>query len=75
MFNAALQAGYFILGVRAVGLDAGPMGGFDRAGVDAEFLGGTAQKSILVVNIGHVADGGTFSRGPRLEHDEAVTIL
>lgn len=75
MFNASLQAGYFILAVRALGLDAGPMGGFDRAGVDAEFLGGTAQKSFLVVNIGQAADAGTFPRQPRLDHDEAVTIL
>lgn len=74
-FNASLQAGYFILAVRALGLDAGPMGGFDHVGVDAEFLAATAQKSFLVVNIGHVADGGTFPRSPRLDHDEAVTIL
>lgn len=74
-FNAALQAGYFILAVRALGLDAGPMGGFDKAGVDVEFLAATAQQSFLVVNIGHVTDGGTFRRNPRLEHDEAVTIL
>jgi 3-hydroxypropanoate dehydrogenase len=49
-FNATLQAGYFILAARAVGLDAGPMGGFDRAGIDAEFFDGTAVHSILVVN-------------------------
>ena len=75
LFNASLQAGYFILAVRALGLDAGPMGGFDRAGVDAEFLAGTAQKSFLVVNIGRAADDGTFPRQPRLDLDEAVTIL
>lgn len=74
-FNAALQAGYFILAVRALGLDAGPMGGFDKAGLDAEFLAATAQQSLLVVNIGHVAGGGAFPRSPRLEHHEAVTIL
>ena len=74
-FNATLQAGYFILAVRAAGLDAGPMGGFDTIGVDQEFLGGTAQKSFLLVNIGHVAESGTFPRSPRLEHDEAITLI
>ena len=74
-FNATLQAGYFILAVRAAGLDAGPMGGFDSIGVDQEFLDGTAQKSFLLVNIGHVAESGTFPRSPRLEHDEAITLI
>jgi 3-hydroxypropanoate dehydrogenase len=73
--NAWLQAGGFILAVRAAGLDAGPMAGFDAAGVDAEFFAGTALKSILVVNIGHVADGGSFPRNPRLGFDQAVTLL
>lgn len=73
--NAWLQAGGFILAVRAAGLDAGPMGGFDAAGVDAEFFAGTPLRSILVVNIGHVADDGTFPRNPRLGFDQAVTLL
>lgn len=73
--NAHLQAGYFILAVRSVGLDAGPMGGFDAAGVDAEFFAGTGLKSFLVVNIGHSAEDGQFPRQPRLELDEAVTLL
>ena len=75
MFNASLQAGYFILAVRALGLDAGPMGGFDKAGIDAEFLTGTAQKSLLVVNIGQAAADGNRPRQPRIEHVDAVTIL
>jgi 3-hydroxypropanoate dehydrogenase len=74
-FNATLQAGYFILAVRAVGLDAGPMGGFNKEGIDSEFFEGTALKSILVVNIGTVADGGRFPRKPHVEFTEAVTIL
>lgn len=74
-FNATLQAGYFILAVRAAGYDAGPMGGFDAAGVDREFLGGTDQHAFLVVNIGRVADGGNRPRGPRLDWDEVVTVL
>ncbi len=74
-FNASIQAGYFIIAARAVGLDAGPMGGFDAPGVDAEFLAGTAQRSFLVVNLGHASETGTFPRNPRLEHHEAVTII
>ncbi len=73
--QAHLQAGYFIVAVRALGLDAGPMGGFSRDAIDAEFLAGTAQKSFLVVNIGHVAEDGNRPRQFRLDHDEAVTIL
>jgi 3-hydroxypropanoate dehydrogenase len=74
-FNATLQAGYFILAVRAAGLDAGPMGGFDAAGVDRELLGDGPLKSFLVVNIGHVAPDGTFPRSPRLERDEVFLSL
>ena len=75
MFNATLQAGYFIIAARAVGLDAGPMGGFDRQGVDAEFLAGTALRSILVVNLGHVAEDGNRPRAPRIERFDAVSIV
>lgn len=69
-FNATIQAGYFILAVRAAGLDAGPMGGFDTEGVDRDLLGDGPLKSILVVNIGHASPDGTFPRSPRLERDE-----
>ena len=72
-FNAAIQTGYFLLGVRAAGLAAGPMGGFDAAGIDEEFFAGTTLRSILVVNIGHPAENAWFDRLPRLEHDEVVT--
>lgn len=74
-FNAALQVGYFILAVRAVGLDAGPMGGFDKAAVDEEFFAGAPLRSMVVVNIGHVAEGGNFPRKPHVPFQEAVTIL
>ena len=74
-FNATLQAGYFIIAARAAGLDAGPMGGFDREGVDAEFFAGTTLTSVLVVNLGYVAEAGRNSRNHRLGHDEAVRIL
>lgn len=74
-FNTALQAGYFVLGIRAAGLAAGPMAGFDAAGVDAEFLPGGTLRSVLVVNIGHPAEGAWLDRLPRLEHDEIVTTV
>lgn len=72
-FNAALQAGYFILAVRAVGLAAGPIGGFDRAGVDAEFFPDGRQRAFLVVNLGTAAADGTMPRSPRLEFDDVFT--
>ena len=75
MFNATLQAGYFIIAARARGLDAGPMGGFDRDGVNAEFFAGTAMKAILAGNLGHAAEGGTFPRNPRLGYGQAVTTI
>lgn len=72
--NAWLQAGGFILAVRAAGLDAGPMGGIDAAAIDREFFAGTPLRTILVVNIGHVAPDGSFPRNPRLGFDQAVTL-
>lgn len=74
-FNATLQAGYFILAARAVGLDAGPMGGFNAAGIDDEFFADSPLRSLLVVNLGHVAEGGNFPRKPHVEFEEAVTLL
>ncbi len=71
-FNATLQAGYFILAVRAQGLAAGPMGGFDATGVDAEFFPDGRFHSILVVNIGHPGKDPWFARLPRLSNDEVV---
>ena len=72
--NARLQAGGFILAVRAAGLDAGPMGGINAAGIDAKFFDGTPLRTFMVVNIGHVAADGAFPRSPRLGFDEAVTL-
>jgi 3-hydroxypropanoate dehydrogenase len=71
-FNATLQAAYFLLAVRAHGLAAGPMAGFDAAGVDEEFFGDGRWKSILVVNIGHPGEDPWFDRLPRLGHDEVI---
>ena len=71
-FNASLQIGYFLLGVRAVGLAAGPMAGFDAEGLDREFFEGTAMRSLLVVNIGRPGANAWFDRLPRLDYDEVV---
>jgi len=71
-FNATLQVGYFLLGVRAVGLAAGPMGGFDAEGIDDDLLAGTGLKSLLVVNLGQPGDNPWYDRLPRLAQDEVV---
>jgi 3-hydroxypropanoate dehydrogenase len=71
-FNATLQVGYFLLGVRAAGLAAGPMGGFDAEGVDNDLLEGTTLKSLVVVNIGRPGENAWFDRLPRLEQHEVV---
>jgi 3-hydroxypropanoate dehydrogenase len=72
--NSWLQAGYFILAIRAAGFAAGPMGGFDAAGVDQEFFAGTTWKSILVVNIGKPGADAWFPRLPRHEYETAVKL-
>ena len=71
-FNATLQIGYFLMAVRAAGLAAGPMGGFDAEGLDAEFFEGTPLHSLLVVNLGTPAADAWLDRLPRLELDEVV---
>ena len=71
-FSGALQAGYFLLAVRAHGLAAGPMAGFDAAGLDAEFFPDGRWKSVLVVNIGHPGPDSWFGRLPRLDHTDAI---
>ena len=73
--NSSLQGGYFIMAVRALGLDAGPMSGFDNAAVDAEFFAGTRIKSNFIVSIGRGTEEGLFPRNPRLDFDEAAKIL
>ncbi|SCF19756.1 malonic semialdehyde reductase [Micromonospora mirobrigensis] len=71
-FNATLQIGYWLFAVRAAGLAAGPMAGFDAAGVDKEFFADTAWKSLLVVNIGKPGPDAWFPRLPRLDYDDVV---
>ncbi|WP_298099867.1 malonic semialdehyde reductase [Brevundimonas sp.] len=73
--NSSLQGGYFLLAARALGLDAGPMSGFDAAGVKAEFFAGTAVEPNFIVNLGYGSDENLFPRSPRLSFEEAVTIL
>ncbi|MGW2281674.1 malonic semialdehyde reductase [Streptomyces sp. NPDC001770] len=72
--NAALQAAYFIVGVRAAGLAAGPMTGFDAAGIEKEFLDAD-HKLLMVVNIGKPGEDAWFPRLPRLSYDEVVTTV
>ena len=74
-YNAILQAGYFILGVRAAGLAAGPMLGFDATGVDAEFFPDGRFKSVMVVNVGKPGPDAWMQRLPRLEVDQAITTV
>jgi 3-hydroxypropanoate dehydrogenase len=73
--NSLLQVGYFIIGVRAAGLAAGPMTGFDSAGVDAEFFADNAWKSLVVVNVGKPGDDPWFGRLPRLDFEQVVETL
>ncbi|KOU60965.1 malonic semialdehyde reductase [Streptomyces sp. NPDC060334] len=74
LVNASLQAGYFILGVRAAGLAAGPMTGLDFAGVQKEFLDAD-HTPLMVVNIGKPGEPAAFGRSPRLEFDQVVTTV
>lgn len=73
--NSLLQVGYFIIGVRAAGLAAGPMTGFDAAGVDGEFFADSKWKSLVVVNVGKPGDNPWFDRLPRLDYDEVVATV
>ena len=70
LHNASIQAGYFILGVRAAGLDAGPMGGFDHDAVNREFFPDGAHEAVMVVNIGHAAHDAFRPRNPRLDYED-----
>ncbi|WP_128802022.1 MULTISPECIES: malonic semialdehyde reductase [unclassified Streptomyces] len=72
--NATLQAAYFIIGVRAAGLAAGPMTGLDFAGVQKEFLDGD-HTPLMVVNIGRPGEDAWFPRSPRLGYEQVVTTV
>lgn len=74
--SALIQVGYFIVGLRAAGLHVGPMGGFDAAGIDAEFFGENGWKSLVVINVGTPAsEGATYPRQTRLTFEQASTTL
>jgi len=73
LLNATLQIGYFILGVRAVGLAAGPMSGFYADKVSEEFFPGGRHRALLVVNIGKPGPDAWYDRMPRLAYDRVFT--
>ncbi len=73
--NGTLQGAYLIIAARAVGLDCGPMSGFDKAKVDEEFFAYRGWKSNFLCNLGHGNPDGLFARLPRLEFSEACELL
>ncbi|HJZ32397.1 MAG TPA: malonic semialdehyde reductase [Hyphomicrobiaceae bacterium] len=75
MRNSSLQGGYFVLAARALGLDAGPMSGFDNAGVDQEFFAGTDVKSNFLCNLGYGDPPRLRPRGPRFAFEEMASII
>ena len=72
--NATLQAGYLLLAARALGLDAGPMAGFDKAQVDAAFFAGTDWHTNFLINLGHGDASKLKGRLPRLAFDDACRL-
>ncbi|WP_404367625.1 malonic semialdehyde reductase [Corallococcus coralloides] len=72
--NGTLQGGYVILAARALGLDCGPMGGFDKAKVDEAFLQGTGWKSNFLLNLGYGDPAKLFPRNPRLSFEDACRL-
>ncbi|HSO41496.1 MAG TPA: malonic semialdehyde reductase [Rhodospirillales bacterium] len=75
MRNGTLQGAYFMLAARALGLDCGPMSGFDNAMVDAEFFAGTTIRSNFLCNLGYGDSSVLHPRSPRLSFDDACTVL
>jgi 3-hydroxypropanoate dehydrogenase len=73
--NSSLQGAYFMLAARALGLDCGPMSGFDNAKVDAEFFAGTSIKSNFLCNLGYGDASQLYPRSPRLSFDEACKLV
>jgi len=73
--NSSLQGGYFILAARAVGLDVGPMSGFDASKVESLFFAGTQTKANFICNLGYGDASQLFPRSPRLPFDEACSII
>ena len=73
--NGTLQGAYFIMAARAIGLDIGPMSGFDNAGVDQEFFAGTETKSNFLCSLGIGDPSAIFGRSPRFDFDEMAKII
>jgi 3-hydroxypropanoate dehydrogenase len=73
--NSSMQVAYLILALRAVGLDTGPMSGFDNAKVDAEFFPDGQFKSNVLINIGYGDGSNMFPRSPRLSFDQIAKII
>ncbi len=73
--NSTLQGAYFIIAARALGLDTGPMSGFNNAAVDEAFFAGTRVKSNFICTLGYGDPSTIFGRSPRLEFEEANQIL
>ena len=72
--NSSLQGGYLIIAARALGLDCGPMSGFDHAKIDEAFWAGTTVRTNFICNLGHGDPSKVFARSPRLPFDEACRI-
>jgi 3-hydroxypropanoate dehydrogenase len=75
MRNGSLQGAYMIIAARAVGLDCGPMSGFDNAQVDEAFFAGTTWRSNFLCNLGHGDASALFPRNPRFDFADACRIL
>lgn len=75
MRNSSLQGGYLIIAARALGLDCGPMGGFDHARIDAAFWAGTTVRTNFICTLGRGDPAKVFPRNPRLPFDEACTLV
>jgi len=73
--NSSLQGAYFIIAARALGLDCGPMSGFDAARVNADFFAGSPLRVNFVCSVGHGDASKLFPRSPRLDFDEACRIV
>jgi 3-hydroxypropanoate dehydrogenase len=73
--NATLQGAYFIMAARALGVDCGPISGFNNVAVDEEFFAGTRVKSNFICAVGYGDPSGVWPRNPRLSFEEACEVL
>ncbi len=72
--NGSMQAAYLIMAARALGIDCGPMSGFDKSKVDAAFFASSGWKTNMLINLGHGDSSGLFPRSPRFAFDEACVL-